>query len=76
LFISDLKLRLISGGAAGGPSHIVDAASNEKISFLEKKLYALQEELTELHRRRSENAQQIIDQVYISWLVLTITISA
>ena len=64
MFVSDLKSRLASGGGAGsGPSHTGDSASIEKISFLEKKLYALQEELTELHRRRSENAQQIIDQV-------------
>ena len=64
MFVSDLKSRLASGGGAGGgPSHTGDSASSEKISFLEKKLYALQEELTELHRRRSENAQQIIDQV-------------
>ena len=31
--------------------------------MLEKKLFAVQEELTEMHRRRSEHAQQIIDQV-------------
>merc|ERR1712212_152077 len=30
--------------------------------MLEKKLFAIQEELTELHRRKGENAQQIIDQ--------------
>jgi autophagy-related protein 16 len=37
------------------------AAGVEQVSVLEKKLFALQEELTELHRRRGENAQQIID---------------
>ena len=68
IFLLDLKSRLASGGGAtGGTSHVGDsAASNEKISILEKKLYALQEELTELHRRRSENAQQIIDQVRLT----------
>ena len=34
----------------------------EQVSVLEKKLFSLQEELTELHRRRGEKAQQIIDQ--------------
>lgn len=38
--------------------------SSERVSYLEKKLFALQEELTDLHRKRSENAQQIIDQVF------------
>jgi hypothetical protein len=40
-----------------------DGANSERVSMLEKKLFSVQEELTELHRRRSENAQQIIDQV-------------
>lgn len=35
---------------------------HERVSILERKLFALQEELTELHRRKGENAQQIIDQ--------------
>lgn len=35
---------------------------SEQLSTLEKKLFSAQEELTELHRRRGENAQQIIDQ--------------
>lgn len=34
---------------------------SEKISVLEQKVLAQQEELTELHRRRGENAQMIID---------------
>ncbi|ESO92893.1 hypothetical protein LOTGIDRAFT_120226, partial [Lottia gigantea] len=33
----------------------------EKTQALEQKLYRLQEELTELHRKRGENSQQIID---------------
>ena len=37
-------------------------ADQEQVSILEKKLFGAQEELTELHRRRGENAQQIIDQ--------------
>ena len=34
----------------------------EQVSVLEKKLFSLHEALTELHRRRGEKAQQIIDQ--------------
>lgn len=37
-------------------------ADNVDTSVLEKKLFAVQEELTELHRRKGENAQLIIDQ--------------
>ncbi|GAB6018783.1 hypothetical protein CHUAL_000448 [Chamberlinius hualienensis] len=33
----------------------------EKVMALEMKLFRLQEELTELHRRKGENAQQLID---------------
>ncbi|KAH9514693.1 hypothetical protein Btru_023319 [Bulinus truncatus] len=35
--------------------------SNANTHQLEQKLYKLQEELTELHKKRGENAQQIID---------------
>ncbi|XP_022238342.1 autophagy-related protein 16-1-like isoform X1 [Limulus polyphemus] len=35
--------------------------SNEKTMTLEKKVYQLQEELTELHRRKGEHTQQLID---------------
>ena len=38
------------------------AVDTERVSILEKKLFCAQEELTELHRKRGENAQQIIDQ--------------
>ncbi|KAJ9581908.1 hypothetical protein L9F63_003767, partial [Diploptera punctata] len=38
-----------------------DGKPNEKIQVLEQKLLHQQEELTELHRRKGENAQQIID---------------
>ena len=41
-------------------------ADQEQVSVLEKKLFAAQEELTELHRRRGENAQQIIDQTALA----------
>ena len=62
--VSELKSRLASGGGNGhsaAPDH-----NSERVSMLEKKLFAVQEELTDLHRRRSENAQQIIDQVRVS----------
>ncbi|PVD18631.1 hypothetical protein C0Q70_21181 [Pomacea canaliculata] len=41
-----------SGGGGGG---------GERTHALEQKLFRLQEELTELHKKRGENAQQIID---------------
>lgn len=48
-----LQIRADSGG--GGVS------SNERTTQLEQKLYRLQEELTDLHKRKGENAQMIID---------------
>lgn len=50
-----LESQIIRGNASG------DSMLSEKISTLEQKLLAQQEELTELHRRRGENAQMIID---------------
>ncbi|XP_044762475.1 autophagy-related protein 16-1 isoform X2 [Coccinella septempunctata] len=47
----------VSEGKGGGN----DSRYQEKIQFLEQKLLTQQEELTELHRRKGENAQQIID---------------
>lgn len=54
------KVRLENGhaGSAIGSS---EAKLLEKIQHFEQKLLAQQEELTELHRRKGENAQQIID---------------
>lgn len=37
------------------------AASASKISSLEKRVLSQQEELTELHRRKGENSQMIVD---------------
>ena len=42
--------------------HRTAEPDHEKVSMLEKKLFGVQEELTELHRRKGQNAQQIIDQ--------------
>ncbi|XP_076045943.1 autophagy-related 16 [Oratosquilla oratoria] len=42
-----------AGGAEGGTSQVVQA--------LEQKVYKLQEELTDLHRRKGENAQQLVE---------------
>lgn len=50
-----LESQIIRGNASG------DLMLTEKISTLEQKLLVQQEELTELHRRRGENAQMIID---------------
>ncbi|XP_070172903.1 autophagy-related protein 16-1-like isoform X2 [Littorina saxatilis] len=46
-----LAVKADSGGSGGG----------ERTHALEQKLYRLQEELTELHKKRGENSQQIID---------------
>jgi len=50
-----LESQIIRGNAGG------EYVYSEKISALEQKLLLQQEELTELHRRRGENAQMIID---------------
>ncbi|XP_052219042.1 autophagy-related protein 16-1-like isoform X2 [Dreissena polymorpha] len=49
-----LQVRVDSGGPGGG-------VPNEKVQQLEQKLFKLHEELTEMHKKRGENAQQIID---------------
>lgn len=49
------------GGLASNSSSLGDIRYQEKIQHLEQKLLAQAEELTELHRRKGENAQQIID---------------
>lgn len=51
--------QLRSGIAA--PSNGTSAAAAAKISQLESKLLTQQEQLTDLHRRKGENAQMIID---------------
>lgn len=50
-----LESQIIRGNAGN------DSMLSEKISALEQKVLGQQEELTELHRRRGENAQMIID---------------
>lgn len=40
---------------------VTGAGSNERIQALEQKILSQQEELTSLHRRRGESAQQIIN---------------
>lgn len=51
--------QLRSGSAA--PSNGTSAAAAAKISQLESKLLTQQEQLTDLHKRKGENAQMIID---------------
>ncbi|XP_071085065.1 autophagy-related protein 16-1-like [Haliotis cracherodii] len=53
----NLQVKVETGGGGGGSG----GGGGEKVTHLEQKLYKLQEELTELHRKRGENAQQIID---------------
>lgn len=43
------------------PANGTNAVAVAKISQLESKLLTQQEELTELHKRKGENAQMIID---------------
>ncbi|XP_044261809.1 autophagy-related protein 16-1 isoform X3 [Tribolium madens] len=57
LSIQNEKLR-VDGDRSGGGG---DSRLQEKIQILEQKLLSQQEELTELHRRKGENSQQIID---------------
>lgn len=66
LSLQNERLRLegtgLSGGTGLGVSALPgDARTVERIQALEQKLLSQQEELTELHRRKGENAQQIID---------------
>lgn len=56
LSVENEQLRV--GGNHGGSG---DSLASQKISSMEKKLMAQQEELTELHKRKGENAQMIVD---------------
>lgn len=56
LVVENEKIRL-SGVPSGGDSTI----ESGRIQLLEKKLLIQQEELTDLHKRKGENSQQIID---------------
>ncbi|XP_071055414.1 autophagy-related protein 16-1 isoform X3 [Onthophagus taurus] len=57
----NLKLRIGALSAGSNSSIASDGKLSEKIQHLEQKLLMQQEELTELHRRKGENSQQIID---------------
>jgi len=54
-----LREQVQQGGGGGG---VTNAEAQAAISALEKKLLARQEELTEIHKKKGENAQQIIEQ--------------
>ncbi|XP_038051091.1 autophagy-related protein 16-1-like isoform X2 [Patiria miniata] len=51
---SELQIKAQSGIGTGG-------TKGEKTQALEQKLFRLQEELTDMHRKKGENAQQLID---------------
>ncbi|XP_033638285.1 autophagy-related protein 16-1-like [Asterias rubens] len=51
---AELQIKVQSGAGNSG-------TKGEKTQALEQKLYKVQEELTDLHRKRGENAQQLID---------------
>lgn len=62
LTIQNEKLRSEGRSSLGSnSSSLSDVRLQEKIQQLEQKLLSQAEELTELHRRKGENAQQIID---------------
>lgn len=58
LSVENEQLRSGLGGTTGGGN---SAATAAKISQLENKLLTQQEELTELHKRKGENSQMIVD---------------
>lgn len=60
LSVQNEKLRS-SPVSSGNGTIATDTRTSERIQQLEQKLLAQQEELTELHRRKGENSQQIID---------------
>ncbi|XP_022107051.1 autophagy-related protein 16-1-like [Acanthaster planci] len=49
----ELQIKVQAGGTGG--------SKGEKTQALEQKLFKLQEELTDMHRKKGENAQQLID---------------
>lgn len=57
LSVENEQIRTGNGGSSNGTSAVATA----KISQLESKLLTQQEQLTELHKRKGENAQMIID---------------
>ncbi|XP_018564835.1 autophagy-related protein 16-1 [Anoplophora glabripennis] len=61
LSIQNEKLKTEGGGLGANSSSVSDLRLQEKIQQLEQKLLANAEELTQLHRRKGENSQQIID---------------
>lgn len=61
LTIQNERLRQENQGGGSGGSLAGTPADSAKISALEQKVLNQQEELTELHKRRGENAQLLID---------------
>lgn len=59
LSVENEKIR--TGGAGSGQSSTGGGDSSIKVQTLEKKLMAQQEELTDLHKRKGENSQLIVD---------------
>lgn len=61
LSLQNEKLRVEGLSNTSASTSTNDTRLNERIQQLESKLLMRQEELTELHKRKGENAQQIID---------------
>ncbi|XP_063615725.1 autophagy-related protein 16-like, partial [Penaeus indicus] len=58
---SDLHSKGAGGDGGSGTGSAAAGASSQVVQALEQKLYKLQEELTDLHRRKGENAQQLVE---------------
>lgn len=62
LVVENDKIRNgLSTNGTGGGNNNAAAASAVNVQMLEKKILAQQEELTDLHKRKGENSQMIID---------------
>lgn len=59
LTIQNEKLQVLGSSSAGSSGDC--KVHEQRLQTLEQKVLAQQEELTELHRRKGQNAQQIID---------------
>ncbi|KAK2139939.1 hypothetical protein LSH36_1549g00018 [Paralvinella palmiformis] len=57
----NLELRIKAEAGSGGSSGGGSGTTGEKTHALEQKVLKLMDELTELHRNKGENAQQVID---------------
>ncbi len=55
------NLERLSELQSAQPVSSLSSVSSEEVSVLKRKVYELQEELTTAHRRKGDNAQQVLD---------------